>query len=215
MMVPSMERDGDEMMVMRKQKNPGHRAAQTNIVFNEGGVEGVEGASSPAAFHLSRKAGVPAPSAPCVDAEHATAIAKGELSPFQAQGRWQTTAMIANQGHHDDVGTVKAWKPGKRCVQPTYARGGDTVAERIVQGNVEDRSTGAMNDPALSEKLAEGTWKPAGHVPGYTGHVPAANEVPVQPAEGRSLDKAAALFGDNYKQVYDGYKGVSKLVPEM
>lgn len=59
---------------------------------------------------------------------------------------------------------------------------------------------------------AQGTWKSAGHVPGYAGHVPMGQPA-LQPGEGRSLDKSEALFKDNYKAAYDGYRGVSKLVP--
>lgn len=93
----------------------------------------------------------------------------------------------------------------------------------------------------MSAVLSEGTWKAAGHVPGYTGHVPASQPVPPQASlgqgggaylrrgqrvalkllfprfqagEGRTLDKSMPLFSSNYKPSYEGFRSVSKLVPQ-
>ena len=76
-----------------------------------------------------------------------------------------------------------------------------------------DAHRGASNDPHLNERLAQGTWKSGGQVPGYTGHVSAVNPQ-VSSGPGRSLDKSEQLFVNNYASVYNGHK-IHKLVPEF
>lgn len=203
--LPSMlgsqeDADEDAVMLGRRRKFHAHPAAQAYLPFGVKEGEEQDEVGSPG-FHISRR---PPPSA---------------LEPAQGQereGQWQTTYMLGcgdatgARDDSDDVGRVKKWRQGKKCLKPAYEGSGPGSGPGSSLGG----SARFQDSQGVSAVLSEGTWKAAGHVPGYTGHVPASQPVPPQAGEGRTLDKSMPLFSSNYKPSYEGFRSVSKLVPQ-